>query len=51
MVDELFKFVEGQDVVDDIMHISLSDDEDQDEPTQSRNMTLYDKINLAISGE
>jgi len=30
MVEELFKFVEGQEAVDDIMHISLSDDEEQE---------------------
>jgi hypothetical protein len=29
MVEELFKFVEGQEAVDDIMHISLSDDEEE----------------------
>jgi hypothetical protein len=29
MVEELFKFVEGQETVDDIMHISLSDDEEE----------------------
>ena len=50
MIEELFKFVEGQEAIDDIMHVSLSDDE-EDQETVATNQSLYSKINLAISGE